>query len=244
LHQGQVKQIVGASLQDNEEGLLTNFESDKPSQWYAELYRANQARGGHVIKLGPGNDEAALSALRAWPKALQIGGGIHVGNALEWLDAGASHVIVTSWLFVNNQFSFERLVELSQKVGRERLVLDLSCRKVDQGWAIATNRWQTITDTLLSEGLIQTLEAYCNEFLIHAADVEGLQAGIDDELVTALSSWVKIPTTYAGGAQSIDDLKKVQELSQGNIDLTIGSALDIFGGQGCSFEDCIDWNQR
>lgn len=242
LHQGQVKQIVGGTLSDTASELKTNFSSDKPSQWYAELYQKHQLRGGHVIKLGPGNEEAALAALKAWPQGLQIGGGIDIDNALDWIKAGASHVIVTSALFEGGEFSFPKLIALSEKVDPSRLVLDLSCRRVPEGWAIATNRWQTVTNTLLSQGLIELLESYCAEFLIHAADVEGLQAGIDEELVTTLGQWVSIPTTYAGGARSIADLQLVQDLSQGKIDLTIGSALDIFGGSSCQFEDCVNWN--
>lgn len=243
LHNGQVKQIVGGTLSDDDQTLKTNFSSDQPSSWYTKLYQENQVLGGHVIKLGPGNDQAAQDALQAWPGGLQVGGGITIENAQYWLDQGASHVIVTSWLFVGSEFSFGRLMELSQAIGKDKLVLDLSCRKVPEGWAIATNRWQTITSTLLSKGLIELLEDYCDEFLIHAADVEGLQGGIDKELVSALADWVSIPTTYAGGARSVQDLQEVNTLSQGKIDLTIGSALDIFGGSGCTFEECVQWNQ-
>ncbi len=243
LHNGEVKQIVGGTLSDNQGELKTNFTSEKPSSWYAKLYAKNQASGGHIIKLGPGNDVAAQNALEAWPGHLQIGGGINPSNAQKWLDFGASHLIVTSFLFEKNQFSWSRLEEMVAITGKDRLVIDLSCRRVEEGWAVATNRWQTVTSTLITADLISKLEVYCAEFLIHAADVEGLQQGIDEDLIKFLSNCVSIPTTYAGGARNIDDLRLINELSSGKLDLTIGSALDVFGGEGCTFSECIDWNQ-
>lgn len=241
LHQGKVKQIVGGTLTDA--GASTNFVSDKDAVYYANLYRQHNLQGGHVIALGPGNKEEALKALSAWPQGLQLGGGVNRENAAEFLEAGASHVIVTSYLFEQNEFSWARLEALKAEVGAERLVLDLSCRRTDSGWQIATNRWQTITSTLIDETTLAELSKHCSEFLIHAADVEGLQAGIDEELVSTLGRYVTIPTTYAGGARSLADLQRVHELSGGNVDLTIGSALDIFGGSGVTLDDCITWNQ-
>jgi len=91
---------------------------------------------------------------------------------------------------------------------------------------------------------ISLLEPHCSEFLIHAADVEGLQRGIDHELVSKLAEWCSIPVTYAGGGRSLDDLELVKELSKGKVDLTIGSALDIFGGSGVKFEECVEWNKK
>lgn len=242
LHQGQVKQIVGGSL--NDKGAETNYVSPHNAPYYAELYRSKQLNGGHVIALGPGNKEQAINALKAWPSGLQFGGGVTPANAAEFLTAGASHVIVTSYLFDNGQFSWSRLEEIKKETGKERLVLDLSCRKTPQGWNIATDRWQTITATTIDQATLDELALHCDEFLIHAADVEGLQAGIDQDLVKLLGEISRIPVTYAGGARSLADLKQVQNLSASKVDLTIGSALDIFGGQGVSLDDCIAWNNQ
>ena len=242
LHQGQVKQIVGGSL--NDQGADTNFVSPYDAAYYASLYRKHDLQGGHVIALGPGNQEEVLKALAAWPNALQFGGGVNQSNAGEFLQAGASHVIVTSYLFENGQFSWERLEALKAETGKERLVLDLSCRRTGSGWNIATDRWQTVTETAVDSKTLSELANHCDEFLIHAADVEGLQAGIDEELVILLGQNASIPITYAGGARSLQDLKRVDELSKGKVDLTIGSALDIFGGKGVTLEECLAWNRR
>ncbi len=242
LHQGQVKQIVGGSL--NDQGADTNFVSQYDAAYYADLYRQHDLQGGHVIALGPGNKEEALKALATWPKGLQFGGGVNLSNATEFLTAGASHVIVTSYLFDNGQFSWPRLEALKAEIGKERLVLDLSCRRTDSGWNIATDRWQTVTETAVDQQTLAELANHCDEFLIHAADVEGLQAGIDEALVTLLGKNASIPVTYAGGARSLEDLKRVDELSKGKVDLTIGSALDIFGGQGITLAECLAWNRR
>ncbi len=240
LHQGQVKQIVGGSL--NDAGADTNFVSSQDAAWYARLYHDHKLHGGHVIALGPGNEEQALAALQAWPGGLQFGGGVNPGNAEKYLQAGASHVIVTSYLFEGEEFSWQRLEEIKSVVGRERLVLDLSCRRTGKGWNIATNRWQTVTSTRISAETLAELSQHCAEFLVHAADVEGLQAGIDESLVTLLGELCHIPVTYAGGARNLDDLKLVDSLSAGKVDLTIGSALDIFGGSGVTLAECIAWN--
>ncbi len=241
LHQGKVKQIVGGSL--NDEGADTNYVSPYDAAYYANLYREKSLGGGHVIALGPGNREEALKALAAWPQGLQFGGGVNRENATEYLAAGASHVIVTSYLFENGQFSWRRLQQIKAETGPERLVLDLSCRRTDSGWHIATDRWQTVTETAITADTLSALEQHCAEFLVHAADVEGLQAGIDTELVEFLGQHCSIPVTYAGGARSLDDLTLVQQLSGGKVDLTIGSALDIFGGSGVTLEACIAWNR-
>ena len=242
LHQGQVKQIVGGSL--NDQGADTNFVSQYNAAHYASLYRQHNLTGGHVIALGPGNKEQALSALSQWPGGLQFGGGVNADNAAEFLAAGASHVIVTSYLFENGQFSWQRLADIKQITGAERLILDLSCRRTASGWNIATDRWQTVTDTPVNAETLASLSEHCAEFLIHAADVEGLQGGIDEDLVTLLGQACTIPVTYAGGARSLEDLKLVNTLSSGKVDLTIGSALDIFGGKGVTLEDCINWNNQ
>ncbi|KAK9325116.1 hypothetical protein V1517DRAFT_315425 [Lipomyces orientalis] len=243
IHAGQVKQIVGGTLStDTDTGLKTNFVASKPSSHFAELYKENGVTGAHVIKLGPGCDDAAIEALDAWKGGLQVGGGITSDNALFWLDKGAEKVIVTSYLFPNARLDVTRLQELQDKVGKERVVIDLSCRRRGDEWIVAMNKWQTLTDTKINKGTLTLLAAYCSEFLVHAADVEGLCRGIDEELVVALADWSPIPVTYAGGAKSIDDLALVSRLSGRKVDLTYGSALDIYGGTLVKFEDCVAWN--
>ncbi|MGC6464211.1 MAG: phosphoribosylformimino-5-aminoimidazole carboxamide ribotide isomerase [Akkermansiaceae bacterium] len=242
LHQGKVKQIVGGTL--NDEGAVENFVSEKSSSWFAEKFASDDLRGGHVIKLGPGNDEAAKEALAAWPGGLQIGGGISLENASEWLEAGASHVIVTSWLFDREGvFLADRLTALVSEVGAEKLVIDLSCRRVADGWKVAMNRWQTITEMEIDLATIEELSGSCDEFLIHAADVEGQCGGVDVELVDLLGRWDGCPITYAGGVRGLDDLKLINEASGGRLDATVGSALDLFGGSGVSYKDLLIWNE-
>jgi phosphoribosylformimino-5-aminoimidazole carboxamide ribotide isomerase len=245
LHDGKVKQIVGGSLRDDGAGLRENFVSDESAASFAERYRIDGLAGGHVIKLGQGNDEAAREALAAFPGGLHIGGGITADNAEQWLERGASHVIVTSWLFDSGGlFLDDRLDTLKQRVGAERLVLDLSCRRTATGWTVAMNRWQTLTDLHVTPRTLDRLAGSCAEFLIHAADVEGLCGGIDAELVALLGAWGKIPMTYAGGVATMDDVLKVEQASGGKLDLTVGSALDIFGGRGVRYADLVAWNQR
>ncbi len=245
LHQGQVKQIVGGSLRDSGAGPVENFVSEKPSRWFAEKFREDRLTGGHVIKLGPGNDEAAREALAAWPGGMQIGGGIHAGNAAEWLDAGASHVIVTSALFDSEgNFQEEILRSLVARIGADKLVIDLSCRRTADGWTVAMNRWQTLTDIHVDHATLDRLAPFCDEFLIHAADVEGLCSGIDADLVELLGNWGKRPLTYAGGAATMADVLRVETASHGRVDVTVGSALDIFGGKGMTYNELVDWNQR
>ena len=244
LHEAKVKQIVGGSLSDGGEWLLTNFVSDKSAAWFAELYRCDGLAGGHVIMLGPGNETEARAALAAYSGGLQIGGGVNADNARDWLQAGASHVIVTSWVFRDGRVDRERLAELVKIVGKDRLVLDLSCRQRGSDYFVVTDRWQKFTDVTLSPENLQTLARSCAEFLIHAADVEGLSRGIDDELVAKLGKWSPSPVTYAGGANSLADLETVTKLGQGKVDLTIGSALDIFGGTGVRYADVVAFNRR
>jgi phosphoribosylformimino-5-aminoimidazole carboxamide ribotide isomerase len=244
LHEGKVKQIVGGSLTDRGAGLQTNFVSEKSAAWFAELYRRDGLTGGHLILLGPANDVAARDALAAYPGGLHLGGGVNPGSARAWLDAGASHVIVTSWVFRDGRVDWERLNELVTSIGKRRLVLDLSCRKRDQEYFVVTDRWQKFTEEKVSPELLTKLGAFCDEFLIHAADVEGLCRGIDQELVEKLGQWTPLPTTYAGGAKSLVDLEEVTRLGRGRIDLTIGSALDIFGGSGVKYADAVAFNRR
>jgi len=242
LHEGKVKQIVGGTLGDA--GLRTNFVSERPAEWYADLYRHDALTGGHVIMLGPGNEAAALAALAAYPGGLHIGGGINAANAADWLAAGASHVIVTSWVFREGRVDWERLGELSRQIGPERLVLDLSCRRRDDLYFVVTDRWQKFTELTVNAGTLRQFSQYCGEFLIHAVDVEGLCQGIDRELVEKLGAWTPLPTTYAGGARSLADLETVTDLGRGRIDLTIGSALDIFGGTGVRYDDVVAFNRK
>ncbi|MEN9841972.1 MAG: hypothetical protein RL376_1772 [Verrucomicrobiota bacterium] len=245
LHEGKVKQIVGGSLRDDGAGLRENFVSSLGAGDFAARYRADGLTGGHVIKLGPGNDEAALAALAAWPGGLHLGGGITGDNAETWLAAGASHVIVTSWLFdAKGHFLPARLETLRTRIGAERLVIDLSCRRTPAGWTVAMNRWQTLTDLHVTPATLDSLAGSCAEFLIHAADVEGLCNGIDSELVTQLGRWGGRPMTYAGGVAHMDDVRLVETASGGALDLTVGSALDIFGGRGVRYEELVAWNRR
>jgi phosphoribosylformimino-5-aminoimidazole carboxamide ribotide isomerase len=236
-----VKQIVGGTLESPGE-LHTHFVSDRPAAWYAELYQQDALKGGHIIMLGPGNETPAREALAAYPDGLQIGGGITADNAASWLDAGASHVIVTSWLFQNGRLDFDRLERLSQSVGKHRLVLDLSCRKRDGSYWVVADRWRTFTELAITPDTLGNLAGYCAEFLVHAVDVEGLCRGVDLELVAHLANSSPRPTTYAGGARSIDDLHAVTATGRGRIDLTIGSALDIFGGHGVRYRDAVAFN--
>ncbi|RYD29638.1 MAG: phosphoribosylformimino-5-aminoimidazole carboxamide ribotide isomerase [Verrucomicrobiaceae bacterium] len=245
LHHGQVKQIVGGTLTDDGQGPRENFVSEKPSGWFAARFRDDDLRGGHVIKLGPGNDAAAREALATWPGGLQIGGGITPANAREWLDAGASHVIVTSALFdADGKFLPGVLEAFVEEVGKERLVIDLSCRKSADGWTVAMNRWQTPTEMRVDHATLDRLAPHCAEFLIHAADVEGLCRGIDADLVSLLGGWGKIPITYAGGAASMADVELLERTGQGVVDITVGSALDIFGGGGVTYAELLEWNRR
>ena len=194
--------------------------------------------------LGPGNEAAARAALAAYPQGLQIGGGVNAQNAREWLDAGASHVIVTSWVFREGRVDWARLEELVKIVGKEQLVLDLSCRKRGENYFVVTDRWQKFTELAVTEETLRKFSAYCAEFLVHAVDVEGLCRGIDGELVEKLGRWSPMTATYAGGANSLSDLEQVTRLGGGKIHLTIGSALDIFGGHGVKYEDCVQFNRQ
>ena len=242
LHEGKVKQIVGGTL--NDAGARTNFVSEKSAAWFAELYRRDNLRGGHVIQLGTGNEAEARAALTAYPGGLHLGGGVNAANARSWLDAGASHVIVTSWVFREGRVDWARLDELVKAIGKEKLVLDLSCRKRGEKYFVVTDRWQKFTELEVNAATLQKFSGYCAEFLIHAVDVEGLCRGIDRELVSLLGQFSPIPTTYAGGANSLTDLEEVTRLGGGKIDLTIGSALDIFGGSGVKYADCVAFNRR
>src|ERR1039457_474932 len=225
LHEGKVKQIVGGSLGDS--GFRPNFFSDRSAAWFAELYQRAGLTGGHVVMLGPGNENEACAAIAAYPGGLQIGGGINAQNARGWLDAGASHVIVTSWVVREGHVDWTRLGELVKAVGKNRLVLGLSCRKRGGDYFVVTDRRHKWAEVTISPETFQKLAGSCAEFLIHAVDKEGLRRGIDRELVEKLGQWTPVPTTDAGGANSLSDLEEVTLLGGGKVDLTIGSALDI-----------------
>ena len=226
--------------------LRTNFTAQQPASGFAELYRKDSLVGGHVIMLGPGNADAARSALAAYPDQLQVGGGITLDTAQEWINAGASHVIVTSFVFKDGQIHKERLQSLVNVIGKERLVLDLSCRRQPNNpegdYFVVTDKWQKFTSYPVNAETLQDLSQYCAEFLVHGVDVEGLQCGILPDLVTLLGQASPIPVTYAGGVRSLQDLELVRQLGQDKVDCTVGSALDIFGGS-LSYKSVVQWHK-
>jgi phosphoribosylformimino-5-aminoimidazole carboxamide ribotide isomerase len=245
LHGGKVKQIVGGTLSDVEPvATVTNFESIESPSFYADLYWRDGLEGGHVIMLGPGNDAGARDALGVHPGWLQAGGGITPANAMQWLDVGAAKVILTSYLFENGDFSFGRLAQIRQVVGRERLVVDLSCRRRGDEYVVACNRWQTLTRLVLGPHILAQLAGDCSELLIHAVDVEGRQGGVDSRLIECLAAWTPLPTTYAGGVRSMADVHLVRELGRNRLDVTVGSALDLFGGRGIAYRELVEMDRR
>ncbi|CAM5196047.1 5-proFAR isomerase OS=Ureibacillus acetophenoni OX=614649 GN=SAMN05877842_102303 PE=3 SV=1 [Ureibacillus acetophenoni] len=230
LHDGKVKQIVGSTLGYKNKSVVENFISEHDSAYFATMFKKDGLTGGHVIMLGSGNEEAAILALQTYPGGLQVGGGINADNAKRFINAGASHIIVTSYIFHDGQLDMERLNNLVSAVGKENIVIDLSCRKRDNKWYVVTDKWTKFSDFEVNEETIPFIEQYCDELLIHAVDVEGKRSGMQEELVRDLAKWTSIPTTYAGGVRSLEDLKKFEQLSDGKLHVTIGSALDIFGG--------------
>lgn len=237
IHNGKIKQIVGGSLLDRGDCAEENFVSVHDGSFYGKLYKKHHLSGGHIIILNPKSSEfyeadvrEALSALRAFPGGLQIGGGITDENASFFIEQGASHVIVTSFVFSDGVIRFDRLEKLVRAVGRNHLVLDLSCRRKDGDYYIVTDRWQKFTDVILTEERLKELEEYCTEFLIHGVDVEGKGQGIDEGLVRILGKYSGNPVTYAGGIKDYDDLELIKREGKGKVDVTIGSALDLFGG--------------
>ena len=245
IHNGKVKQIVGGSLLDTGNQAVENFVSQQDASFYAELYKNNKIKGGHIILLNSADSKyyesdlkQAQLALQSYPGGLQIGGGITADNAKSFLDMGASHVLVTSYVFKDGKINFDNLNAIVNAVGKDRLVLDLSCRKKDGEYYIVTDRWQKFTEVKLKESTLDLLANYCDEFMIHAVDVEGKASGIDKELVTMLGNWSKIPITYAGGVGSFEDIELIKKLGQNKIDVTVGSALDLFGGN-MKFEEVL-----
>ncbi|MEY8282725.1 phosphoribosylformimino-5-aminoimidazole carboxamide ribotide isomerase [Lachnospiraceae bacterium 50-23] len=238
IHNGQVKQIVGGSLKDEGDRADVNFSSARDADYYADLYRRDGLRGGHVILLNPPSSEyydrtvrQAMMALKAFPGGLQLGGGITAENAAFYLEAGASHVIVTSYVFRGGEINWEHMERLRQEAGKEHVVIDVSCRSRDGDYYIVTDRWQKYTNVKLSCKVLKMIEGYCDEFLIHGVDVEGRASGIDENLAALLKDYEGIPVTYAGGIGSMEDLERFRLLTGGKIDFTVGSALDLFGGR-------------
>lgn len=238
IHNGKVKQIVGGSLKDEGDQAITNFASEYSADFYAEKYKRDGLTGGHIILLNPKTSEyydatknQALSALKTYPGGLQIGGGITAENAAEYINAGASHVIVTSYVFQDGEVNWANLEKLVNVVKKNHIVLDLSCRKKGKEYYIVTNRWQTFTNVKISKEILERFSRYCDEVLVHGVDVEGKSSGVELELVKLLAEWNGIPITYAGGIGSLEDLEEFQKACQGKLDFTIGSALDLFGGK-------------
>ena len=241
---GRVAQIVGSSLRPSGgNGPDCNFETRRPAAEYARMYQADGLFGGHVIMLGPGNEPAALSALRAFPGGLQVGGGITPENAVRFLDAGASHVVVTSYVFQEGLLNEANLRRMVSEVGRNRLALDLSCRRRGETYVVVTERWQRFTNLEVNRAALESLSASCSEFLVHGVDVEGRRLGIEAALVEKLGAGSPLPATYAGGARRLEDLDRVDRLGGGRVNLTIGSALDIFGGD-VPYRDVVAWQRR
>lgn len=237
IHNGKVKQIVGSSLRDDGNQSVDNFVSDRNGDYYASLYKGDGLTGGHIILLNPVGSEyyeadcqQAYLALKEFPGGMQIGGGINADNAAGFIQAGASHVIVTSYVFRDGKIDFDNLNKLVAAVGKEHIVLDLSCRRKEDTYYIVTDRWQKFTEVAVTHEVLDMLSEYCDEFLIHAVDVEGKSGGVDADLIELIGSWNGIPVTYAGGVRSLDDLQLLDRSSQGRLDVTIGSALDLFGG--------------
>ncbi len=237
IHNGKVKQIVGGSLLDQGNQAIENFSSELSAAYYAEMYKKDGLRGGHIILLNPACSDyyeatkgQAMEALQRYPRGMQIGGGITAENAMNYIQAGASHVIVTSYVFKQGEINWDNLEKLMNAVGKENIVLDLSCRKKDNRYYVVTDRWQNFTNVEVDEALLDKLAGYCEEFLVHGVDVEGKASGVEKDLVRLLANWNRIPITYAGGIGSMEDLREFEELSGGNLDFTIGSALDLFGG--------------
>ena len=245
IHNGKVKQIVGGSLKDEGNKATENFVSEYDASYFAALYKKENLKGAHVIMLNASDSEyyeatkeQALLAIRTYREALQVGGGITAENAAEYIDNGADKVIVTSYVFKNGEIQYDNLQKLIDAVGKEHIVLDLSCRKKENKYYIVTDRWQKFTNVEVTHEVLDELSVYCSEFLIHAVDVEGKQQGIDGQLIAYLGKWDGIPITYAGGIHTYEDIETVRSLGQGKIHVTVGSALDLFGGS-LSFEKLV-----
>lgn len=238
IHNGKVKQIVGGSLTDRNDHATENFVSEEDAAYYARLYKEENIKGGHIILLNSADSpyyeadrEQAFSALAEYPRGLQIGGGINASNAADYIEKGASHVIVTSYVFRDGKIQYDRLEEMKKAVGREHLVLDVSCKRVGDDYLVVTDRWQKLTTEKLNVALLQRLEQFCDEFLVHAVDVEGKNNGIETELVQSLKDYCGVSVTYAGGVHSYEDIELLKKSSNGRMNVTVGSALKLFGGK-------------
>ncbi len=248
IHNGKVKQIVGSTISDlgKADGQpKENFVADKGAAYFANLYKSDDLRGGHIINLNmkgtpeyEASKEEAMEALRAYPGGMQYGGGVDDKNARDFISAGASHVIVTSFVFNDGRVDYDALKRISEVVGREHLVLDLSCTRIDDKYVIVTDRWQKVSKEVITYNFLDRLAYYCDEFLIHAADVEGRQSGIDRDLVGLLARYKRVPITYAGGVHDYGDIELISYLSDNNMDFTVGSCLDLFGG-GLSYDSIV-----
>lgn len=245
IHNGKVKQIVGGTLRDAGDQAEENFVSEQDAAFYADFYKKGGIRGGHIILLNKEGSEyyektreQAFLALHTYPGGLQVGGGIRERNASDYLEAGASHVIVTSYVFRDGQVNWDNLWKVEHAAGSDHLVLDLSCRKKGENYYIVTDRWQKFTDVMLTPSVLDELAGHCAEFLIHAVDVEGKARGIEKPLVEMLGAWKGIPVTYAGGVGSFEDLRALKDLGQDRLNVTIGSALSLFGGN-MNYEEVV-----
>ncbi len=245
IHNGKVKQIEGATLKDEGDSARENFTSDRKAAYFASLYKKDSLKGAHVIMLNPEGsryrkqtEDEAISALSHFPGGLEVGGGINDVNAPFFLDRGASHVIVTSFVFRDGKIDYERLRKLEKSVGKKHIVLDLSCRKVDGHYLVATDRWQKLTKEKVNTSLLNKLEKYADEYLVHGVSAEGKRGGIDEGLVKVLSEYDGISVTYAGGIRDFSDIEMIEKLGKGRINFTVGSALDFFGGS-LSYEEIV-----
>ena len=250
IHNGQVKQIVGGSLSDEANQAQENFVADADAAFFAKFYQEKALKGGHVILLNAKDSEfyeetkkQAMLALSTYPNGLQVGGGITADNAKGYINAGASHVIVTSYVFKDGKIYYDRLEKLREAVGKEHIVLDLSCKKFPEGYVVMTDRWQRKTETVLDEALFEKLSEYCDEFLVHAVDVEGKANGVEKEIIQMLGNIENRAVTYAGGVHSFEDLRLLKELGKNRVNVTIGSALDLFGGT-MKFEEVVKYCQE
>lgn len=243
LHAGVVKQIVGSTLNQKHTAVVENFIATEDSTYYANLFKQDQLVGGHVIMLGSGNEDAAIRALAAYPNGLQVGGGITAENAKKFIDAGASHIIVTSYIFHDGELDLAKLEALVEAIGKEHIVIDLSCRKKDGKWYVMTDKWVKWSSFEVNAESIQLIEQYCDELLIHAVDVEGKKGGMQLDLIEDLADWTSVPTTYAGGVRSMDDLLLFEKIGKRKLHITIGSALSIFGGD-LSYHDVVHYCKK
>lgn len=238
IHNGKVKQIVGGSLNDDGNQAVENYTAENGAEYFARMYREDGLTGGHIILLNPPGSEPyqktkeqAVAALHAYPGGMQIGGGITAENAKFYLSAGASHIIVTSYVFRDGTVQWDNMRKLRKTVGKEQIVIDLSCRRKGDDYYIVTDRWQKFTNEKLTGELLDKMSDYCDEYLVHGVDVEGHASGFQEELVGMLGAFGGIPVTYAGGIGSMADLRQFEQVSGGRLDFTVGSALDLFGGK-------------